>query len=113
MRVVGWRCWFEDETTPGKLRVYDSQTSNWSDLPKTGLLVKMIYYDNGGKQIQTADWYIETPHPKGIIRRTCSDNQENEMRKKYPQGVFIKGDWTVDEWHNEIVNLAMASTWDA
>lgn len=106
MRTAGWRAWYDDGL------VYDSNRHKWEDLPNEGLLVKMIYYDDGTKQIQTADWYIEAPHPKGIIRRTCRDEQETEMRKKYPAGVFKKGDWTVDEWQSEVVDLAMATTWE-
>lgn len=105
MKVVGWRAWYDD----GK--VYDSESQAWSTLPDDGLLVKVIYYDDGTKQIQTGDWYFEAPHPYGVVRRTCSDGEKAEMEERYPQAVFVRGYWTVDEWFYQVRDLAMVTTW--
>ena len=105
-QTLGWRCWYDDGSTHQGVTFDD-----WCKLPKTNCLVKMVYYCDDTKQIQTADWWYEVAHEKGVIRATCSDKKKPEIEKRYPAAIFIEGFWTVDEWFRECIDLAMASNY--
>jgi hypothetical protein len=106
-KTLGWRCWFDD----GEI-VEGSTFDDWITLAArrpTHLLIKIIYYDNGGKQIQTADWYYEVLHAKGSIRATCNDANKEKIERAAEDAVFIEGFWTVDDWFYEVRDQAMSS----
>ena len=104
--TVGWRCWYDNGD------IFKGSTfEDWKNLPKEFCLVKMIYYADGTKQIQTMDWWYEVLHEKGVIRATCHDNDKAEIEALHPDAVFVEGFWTTDEWFNDRMNLAMRSSY--
>ena len=108
--TVGWRCWYDDGSVHTGLTFDD-----WVQLAasKSNMcLIKMIYYDNGTKQIQTMDWWYEVEHESGIIRAACHDNKKADIEILHPEAVFIEGFWTTDEWFHECVDAAMTSVWN-
>jgi hypothetical protein len=107
--TIGWRCWYDDGSEQTGSRFDD-----WCKLAESNpekCLVKMLYYCDGTKQIQTSDWWYEAPHERGVIRATCSDKKKPEIEKRYPEAIFIEGFWTVDEWFTECREAAMASSY--
>jgi len=108
-QTLGWRCWYDDGA-----EVKGSIFDDWENLAASKpdfCLIKMLYYSDDTKQIQTMDWWYEVPHKKGVIRATCSDNKKPEIEKRYPEAVFVEGFWTVDEWFRECVDKAMSSSY--
>ena len=60
MQVAGWRAWYTSD------RIYDSRSTTWKALPKTGVLFIMLYLDQmtaGGRRYREAlygnDYYWE------------------------------------------------------
>ncbi len=108
-KTIGWRCWFDDGSIFKGLSFED-----WCRVAESypdKCLVKMIYYGDGTQQIQTAEWWYEVAHEKGVIRATCSDNKKPAIEKRYPEAIFVEGFWTVDEWFRECVDAAMLSSY--
>lgn len=52
--VIGWRAWYMSIDTDQNLRVFDSTSDNWEDLPDTGFLVLCIY--------ETWEWKSNRPY---------------------------------------------------
>lgn len=103
--TLGWRCWYDDDS------VYDSRTTAWADLPDDGLLVKMIYYSDGTRQVQQNSFYFEAEHHSGEpIRGTFEF--EADVRTRYRNPVIKKGRWAPDDYYRKVVTAAMASKWD-
>lgn len=108
-QTIGWRCWYDDGSTYTGLTFTD-----WTALAASNpdhCLIKMIYYDDGTKQIQQMDWWYEVDHPSGVIRADCHDSKKSDIETLHPDAVFIEGFWTTDEWFNECIDLAMSSTY--
>lgn len=105
-KFLGWRCWYDDGT------IYNSRNHKWVDLPEDGVLVKILYYANGGKQVQHGmDFYYEAPHCCGdSIRGTAMPN--DDVGNRYPSAEVKRGRWAPDEFYRQIVEEAMISTWE-
>lgn len=109
IEVTGWRCWYDDGSTHIGLMLND-----WTALAAAHpdhCLIKMIYYDDGTKQMQQMDWWYEVQHETGVIRATCHDNDKAKIELLHPTAVFIEGFWTTDEWFRECADAAMISKW--
>lgn len=106
METLGWRCWYEDDA------IYTSAERTWESLPDDGIVVKIIYYSNGGRQAQQADWYYEAPHEHGTVRGTCTDGKREETEKRYPGAIFKRGKWVPDEYFREVCDVAVVSEWN-
>jgi hypothetical protein len=59
--VRGWRVWWSDGET---VRIYDSRTTRWEDVPESGVQAIVVYFERDwtpGKPyrrlIAHADWY--------------------------------------------------------
>lgn len=103
--TLGWRVWYDDGG------IYTSADHDWADIPEDGLLVKMIYYADGTRQVQQgADWYFEAPHHSGETTRGFG-NDEKKIRKRYKGAVLKMGKWVPDRYYRRIVNEAMTSKW--
>lgn len=102
--VVGWRVWCDDD------RVFASQQHTWAQVPDDGVLVRMIYYRDGTKQIQQGqDYFYEAPHQSGEpIYGT--GRTEDAIAQRYPGAVIKRGRWAPDAYYRRIVAAAMAST---
>jgi hypothetical protein len=99
---LGQRVWFLDGS------VY---VNEWDKMPDDGVLIRMIYYLDGTKQIQQGlDYYYEAPHFSGVIRGAGMD--KDEIVKRYQSAVIKRGIWAPDEYYSKIVQEAMASTWE-
>lgn len=106
-QTAGWRVWYDDGS------VHDSRTLRWEDLPEDGLLVKMLYYTDGTRQIQHGmDWYYEAPHPQGVIRGTAMERDLPELPERYPGAILKRGRWAPEELYYRVLEAAMASTWE-
>ena len=104
--MIGWRVWYDD----GK--IYVSKTHRWTDVPWDGLMVKIIYYANGTKQIQHGmDWYGVAEHAEGEIHFSTMDSPET-VKKRYKNPIMKQGRWGPDDYYKRIVAEAHASKWD-
>lgn len=43
MQVIGWRCWYADETL--LVHAVNSKTTLWEDIPSTGMQSVRLYFD--------------------------------------------------------------------
>lgn len=101
-----WRVWYDDGT------VYDSCRRDWAGLPDDGLLVKMLYYDDGTRQIQQgADYYFVAPHAEGDIHGASSAPLE-VIRRRYPGAIVKRGRWAPDGYYRRICEEAHSSRGD-
>lgn len=104
LQELGWRVWYDDG------EVFKSDTYGWADLADDGILVRMIYYGDGTKQIQHGmDYYYEAPHEEGTIRGTGNDLDDILIR--YPDAIIKRGRWTPDEYYRETVEESMKMVW--
>jgi hypothetical protein len=102
--VAGWRIWFDDG------RVYQSSTDKWEELPDDGVLVRMLYFTDGTKQIQCGnDFYYEAPHPQGTIYGAA--NEAFWDPKRYPGAIVKRGRWAPDAYFKRIHDAAFDSVW--
>ena len=105
--TVGWQVWYDDGS------IYDSDNSDWSDLPDDGVLVKMIYYSDGTRQIQQgADYFFIAQHHSGEEIHANSTKTIPEIKDRYQNPIIKKGRWAPDEYYQKIVDEAMSSKWD-
>ena len=106
MSVVGWRVWYDDGA------ICDSNSFAWVDLPDDGVLVKMVYYDNGTKQIQQgADYFFIATHHSGEEIHANSTKTISEIEARYESPIIKKGRWAPDGYYQKIVAAAMSSEW--
>lgn len=100
-----WRAWYDDG------RVFGSDTINWEDAPDDGLLVKILYYPTGGKQIQQGvDYYYEVVTRVGLVQG--AGMSKDEIPARYPGAAIKRGRWAPDTFYRGVVDAAMASTWE-
>lgn len=103
-----WRAWFDDGSE------YNSSEHSWdlAVIPADGLLVKMLYDRDGpGKEIQHGvDYYYEAPgrRTRHSIVQGCGMDRD-EIERRYPEAVIVRGRWAPDEDYQEIMALAHAS----
>lgn len=107
--VAGWRAWFKGGST------FDSVQTKPEDLPKTGCLLVMIYFEperNNRRYNNGSDLYFwQQVDGDVIIGSTGSNNAMGvaDLVAKYPGAVVIEGEWTTDAEMAQITDLAMAS----
>lgn len=94
-KVANWQVWYDDKS------IHRSQTTAWSDLPKDGVLVVMLYFSDGTRRVMSgADYYFQQADIFG-----CSTNEtEEEVRRRYSGAEIIRGKWTDDatmDWVNK------------
>lgn len=95
MKVIGWRAWYADGSK------YDSETTEWRDLPDDGVLIIVLYFDDkrpDGKPLRRinsgVDWYFKATGLKGSIYGLNNDTPE-ENKKRYGEDISLKqGKWT-------------------
>ena len=102
----GWRAWFDDGS------VYDSEeTPEWSQVPEDAVLVRIIYYTDGTRQIQQGlGYYYEAPHHSGESIFGAGSNRR-EIRRRYPGAVLKRGRWAPDDYYRAAVACALSSPW--
>lgn len=109
-KTIGWRCWYDD----GSVEV-GTTFDDWARLgvnkPKN-CLIKIIYYSDETKQVQTMDWWYEVAHEDGVIRATCTDAKKADIVALHHMAVFIEGFWTSDDWFHSLLETAMTSVWN-
>lgn len=80
-------------------------------MPVDGVLVRMLYYSDGTKQIQQGlDYYYEANHPGGMIRGAGMD--KDKIPERYPNAIIKTGMWVNDEYYLNVVKEAMESNGD-
>ena len=105
MEVKAWRCWYDDNN------VYNSKDHQWADLPEDGFQIRILYYENGTKQIQQGmDYYYEAEHSSGETIYGTNMHLEN-ITDRYASPVIKQGRWAPDGFYQDLVKIAMASTW--
>lgn len=71
MHIVGWKAWYTQN------RVFSSDETDWRDLPKTGVLAVLVFFD---ERSSSGAYYKELLHGKRRYFRADGTAQE-----------FIKG----------------------
>lgn len=98
--VIGHRVWYSDGAV---------LTDPWEELPDDGILIKMLYFKDGTKEIQHGlDFYYEAPHPSGGIIRGAG-MKEDQIVDRYPGAIIKRGIWSPNEFYHKAVEEAMAS----
>ena len=101
---IRWRVWYDDGA------IYASDEHSWADLPDDGVLVRIIYYADGTKQIQQGtDYYYEAPHFSGEPVLGAGMDKD-EIEKRYPGAIIKRGRWCPDEFYKKIVAEAFKSS---
>lgn len=101
--AIAWRVWFDDGSE------YNSRDHVWADCPDDGVLVRMLYYRDGSRQIQNGlDYYYQAPHFSGESIYGAGGSKDN-IEKRYPDAVIKRGRWAPDDYYREIVDKAFAS----
>lgn len=64
--MEGWKAWYADGS------IYDSRSTRWTELPKTGIIGVVVYYEKPYRNlVYGGDWYyIDGGVP------TCTDTVE-------------------------------------
>lgn len=102
MKFLGQRVWYSDGLVT---------TDPWEDIPEDGVLVRILYYEQGKQIQQGMDYYYEAKHYSGeIIRGTGM--QLDDIENRYIDAVIKRGIWSPDEYYKGIVAEAMESTYD-
>ena len=108
MTVIGWRCWYCDGST------YSGRTlEDCAVVPNDGVLVRMIYSENGGKEIQHGTrYYYAAPHVSGGVVYDNDNDEPDEIRRRYPGAVVMRGKRAPDNFYRQVVDEAMRSSWE-
>lgn len=105
-KFLGWRIWYDTG------EIYSSGESKWEELPYDGILVKMLYYEGGGKQIQQGvDYYYVAKHHSGEEIHGCGMDKDR-IPERYPSAIIKYGRWAPDQFYRGVVNAAMRSIWE-
>lgn len=98
--VVGWRAWYTEE------RRFSSADTDWTELPVDGVLVIVVYYDDGDrKHFDHREWYFHEP---GTDFFAATDRLE-QAYVRYPDVDFKRGKWT----DQETFESARQEAWDS
>ncbi len=86
-------------------KVYDSARHSPADLPDDGVLIGMVYFEDGTRQIAMGDtWYWLAD---GEIQHNSDPLEDNKRR--YPGVRFLRGQWTSRAELEYVREAAMAS----
>ncbi len=100
-KYLGQRVWFADGTI---------STAEWDEMPEDGVVIRILYFADGTKQIQHGvDYYYESESEHGTIQGAGMD--KDQIPERYLNAIIKRGKWINDEYYQEILEEAMASTW--
>lgn len=103
--LLGWRTWYDDGT------VYSSKDYEWKDIPDDGVLVRMLYFEGGGKEIQQGmNFYYIAKHHSGEEIVGCGMDSD-EIHKRYQDPIIKRGRWAPTIYYRKIVDDAITSDW--
>jgi hypothetical protein len=97
MEMIRWRAWYRGGG------VFDSEETEWADLPDDGLLIVAILfneYSRGGERYRRimmgSDWcWLCELEGRWTL---CEGNEtKEEILERYPDAVLKRGAWTSDE----------------
>lgn len=90
-RMVGWRVWYRADTIGGSQ--FDSASTNWEDLPSTGVLQLVVYFQNGKRLLlQGKDYYWQEVGGDGELM-ICAENHASAILPA-DESVIKRGKWT-------------------
>lgn len=107
--VHSWRVYYKGGA------VYDSTKTAWTALPRTGVLLVMLYFDPDPKlrrYMSGSDWYFCQPNNGDPILGSLgydSQRDKNYVETRYPGADVIEGIWTTDAEMRSVIDAAMAS----
>lgn len=100
-RVVGWRAWYVGR------RVFDSDATEWTGLPDDGVLIVILRFANGHRQIMSGDdWYF---HDAGADVWGHNSDPLEDNAARYPNASFKRGRWESFEEYERAMNEALTS----
>ena len=103
--LLGQRVWFSDGT------ISTNPPDLWSDMPEDGVLVRMLYYADGTRQIQHGlDHYYESLHHSGETIRGAGMDKD-KIAERYPGAIIKQGAWSPDQYYRTILEEAMSLKW--
>jgi hypothetical protein len=107
-KFIGWRMWFWDGSSV--------EGETWEDAVSTAeqypddVLVRMLYYEGGGTQIQQGmDYYFVAPHPSGEYVYGTSNDLPETIIDRYPGVIIQSGKWAPDDFYRKIVSEAVST----
>lgn len=107
--VSGWRAWFKGGGT------FDSATTAWANLPRTGCLLVMVYFlpkRSTRRYMNGSDFYFRQEVGEDVIIGSTGYNSTMtaaDVVARYPGAVVLEGEWTTDAEMSTVEGLAMAS----
>jgi hypothetical protein len=108
---IGWCCWFYDGTIRMGKTFEDAK--KLAEEHPDGMLVRILYYHNRGKQIQQGlEYYLASEHEfSGEITYSGNSDSLETNEARFPGCAIIKGQWAPDKFYARVVNDAMNSDW--
>ena len=98
-KVIGWHSFLRD----GKLHRDVLQ----DDLPEGNMLLRIVYYSDGTRQIQNGDHFIEVDTPEGLLQRTVSEKKLPALFEEYPDAHVIDGVYVADDYWYALLDKAL------
>lgn len=114
MIVVGWKAWYTQN------RVYSSSVHNWEELPKEGVLVVMVYFDekaSGGEHLREIikgrrRYFKAVGSSNNEFFKGSLWNEDKILRTYDTHEDWIKeGIWDDDATMKAAIAEAMATEW--
>ena len=95
-KAVRFKAWY----IGGK--VYEGDSSAWGKMPDDGVLAVKVYFNDGtARNCNGNDWY-------GLLlfddqSWTIAHNNNEDNAKRYPTGLWKRGQWTSEQEMNAVV----------
>lgn len=104
-----WRAWFEPEPGSDLLRVFDSASTPWHELPEDGVILVLVFEredDRMGRPhrriVAGMDWYFSD----GLELVGGNDDPLEENEFRYPGCSFKRGRWVEGRHYLEVMRTA-------
>jgi hypothetical protein len=106
VRVTGWKVWYDYGG------VFSSKGSSWETLPRDGVQFVQLYFDKRGERSKLPyrrrfagdDFYWHIPGTEIWGSCTYAEMAKEEIRRRYPGAVILRGRWTSEDTYLRIKN---------
>lgn len=96
-----WRAWVWNTAT-GRIEEYNSVDHTWVAVPEDGFVAKMLYNEDGTRQVQHGmDYYYEMETRLGVIQGTAMPRED--LARRYPRAVVKRGMWLPDHVYESVM----------
>lgn len=94
---MSWRAWYTDS------RKFNSVETDWNNLPETGVLGVVVYYEPPYREIVSGgDWYYLDSNGKPAKKMTHDEWGKWVVPPDVPEDDLKRGEGTTDERWSEV-----------